>query len=256
MRFDCGNGSIWNGDCLELMRHVPDGSADMVLCDLPYGTTACAWDTVIPFDFLWSEYWRVAKPNAAVVLTASQPFTTALINSQIERFKYELIWSKNQPSGFLNAKIAPMKNHENICVFYRDQPTYNPQLVASNNVNAKSAGRNNRKLQSSDVYRKLDYTPATQEAKELVNPRSIIENVKCIANNSGVRIHPTQKPVGLFDYLIKTYTNPGDFVLDNCSGSGTTAVAAQSSGRRWLCIEKDLAYYLASCGRVHAAVSA
>jgi DNA modification methylase len=244
MRFTTPHGSIWNGDCLELMKEIPSGSVDMILCDLPYGTTACKWDAIIPFEPLWREYWRVAKPNAAIVLTAAQPFTTALIASQIERFKYDWIWAKNKGSGHLNANKMPMKNHENICVFSQRQSTYNAQdtldhkpmnfaVNKQNNINGKhgsivSGGKTTRK------------------------PKSILSFP--VVNNDGsgeCRIHPTQKPVALFEYLIKTYTNEGETVLDNCSGSGTTAIAAIRSGRRFLCIEKDLGYYFGSCGRVH-----
>lgn len=135
------SGEIWNGDCLELMRNIPSGSVDMVLCDLPYGTTACSWDSIIPFEPLWEQYWRICKPNAAIVLTASQPFTTALISSQMEWFKYCWVWEKNLPTGFANAKRMPMRSYEDIPVFYKKQPTYNPQETKSNIEDRKLGGR-------------------------------------------------------------------------------------------------------------------
>jgi site-specific DNA-methyltransferase (adenine-specific) len=248
MIFKYGGGELWNGDCLELMRNIPDGSVDMVLCDLPYGTTACKWDTIIPFAPLWSEYWRVAKPNAAIVLTASQPFTTALINSQIDRFKYEWIWKKDKPSNFALANKQPLKYHENICVFYKSQPTYNKEMQER-----EGSGKQRVKYIVNNSNQKSDHLTLGDKPKmfgELKNPSSIQEF------STGQRqsiVHPTQKPVALFEYLIKTYTNEGETVLDNCSGSGTTAIAAVNTGRRFICIEKDLGYYLASCGRMFAA---
>lgn len=257
MRFNCGNGSLWNGDCLELMRLIPSGSVDMILCDLPYGTTQNKWDAVIPFAPLWSQYWRVCKPNAAIVLTASQPFTTALIISQIDFFRYEWIWNKiNRITGAPLANKMPMKAHENICVFYKSLPAYNkqfrmkPRLVGGRK---SSLGGHGAEIErTNNEYQK----PTTEDVPH--NPISIID-IEAIEERKGKRhsnIHPTQKPVALFEYLIKTYTNPGETVLDNCSGSGTTAIAAERTGRRWICIEKDLGYYFASAGRIHGEVNA
>lgn len=242
---DIGNGEFWMGDCLELMADIPDGSFDMILCDLPYGTTACKWDTVIPFEPLWKHYWRVAKPNAAIVLTASQPFTTALIGSKIDRFKYEWIWKKDKPSNFALANRQPLKYHENICVFYRSQPTYNKQMQAR-----EGSGASRVKYQVDNSNQKSDHLTLGDKPKmfgELKNPSSVQEV------STGRRqdiIHPTQKPVALFEYLIKTYTNPGEMVLDNCAGSGTTAIAAERTNRKWLCIEQDEEYYEKACERV------
>lgn len=251
-QFNIGNGSLWLGDCLELMRHVPDASVDMILCDLPYGTTACAWDTIIPFDVLWSHYWRIAKPNAAVVLTASQPFTSALVMSDASHFKYEWIWNKQIPSGMLNAKHQPMRQHESVLVFAKSKITYNPEMKLRD-VPIVSGGMTKGSVNNHHTIERMEVKTYTHKY-----PISILDFDKVRGNMKGGRInviHPTQKPVALFEYFIKTYTNPGDLVLDNCSGSGTTAVAAQASGRRWLCIEKEPSYYYASCGRVHAAVT-
>lgn len=250
MQFKHTSGEIWNGDCLELMRFIPDNSIDMILCDLPYGTTACAWDNIIPFEPLWKEYWRISKTNAAIVLTASQPFTSALIASQIERFKYEWIWNKNIPSGQNLANKRPMKSHENICVFYIDQPIYNKQSTISKITDRKLGGANGKRASSkASVYAgNQTSTGEIIELKENVSPRSVLD-INCVPRSTGT-LHPTQKPVALFEYLIKTYTNEDATVLDNCSGSGTTAVAAHRTRRRSICIEKDMGYYFGSCGRI------
>lgn len=239
-----GNGQIALGDCLDVMRSVPSGSVDMILCDLPYGTTACSWDSVIPFEPLWSEYWRIAKPNAAIVLTAAQPFTSALIMSQIDRFKYEIIWDKvNRYTGALQANQRPMRRHENICVFARKQPTYNKQFREGKPYNVKRTGGHG------EYHRDAD--------KDVVrigindgnhNPCSIIDIKADVKTEMG--LHPTQKPVALFEYLIRTYTNEGDTVMDNCLGSGTTAIAAENTGRRWIGIERDPGYFGAACERI------
>lgn len=229
-----GGGQFWHGDCLQLMKLIPDGSIDMILCDLPYGTTACKWDNVIPFEPLWEQYWRVAKPNAAIVLTASQPFTTKLIASNIENYCYDWYWKK-RPVNFLNAKKQPLRNIENISVFCRKTVSYNPQgLIAKRRINKRS--------NCTETVRKH----SQQNISEYTNyPTQLIE-----ITNGERGLHPTQKPVALFEYLIKTYTNPGETVLDNCAGSGTTAIAAENVGRKWLCIEKDQDYYNKAIGRV------
>lgn len=240
-----GNGEFWRGDCLDLMHDIPDGSVDMVLCDLPYGTTACKWDSVIPFEPLWQHYWRITKPNAAIVLTASQPFTTALISSQIDRFKYCWVWVKSKATGHLNVKKRPLVSHEDVCVFSTSQTPYFPQGLVKKDTPTVSKGNRGRKGEGSsgEVYGK-----AIKDAVQTHTgyPKSIIPfNVDMRAE-----YHPTQKPVALFEYLIKTYTNPGDTVLDNTAGSGTTAIAAERSGRKWLCIEQEETYYNKAIGRV------
>jgi len=237
--FKHANGEMWNGDCLELMRQIPDGSVDMILCDLPYGTTACKWDTIIPFAPLWSEYWRVAKPNAAIVLTASQPFTSALVMSNITQFRHSWIWNKAKAANFPKVKSQPLKVHEDVLVF-GIKSSYFPQMTIGKIRKKGGYTTSNKEVAV------MDGSPATVNG--VYYPKSILDF--SIAGNIDAGLHPTQKPVALFEYLIKTYTNEGETVLDNCSGSGTTAVAAINTGRRFICIEKDLGYYLASCGRI------
>ena len=201
---------------------IPDKSIDMILCDLPYGTTACKWDSVIPFDKLWEQYKRIIKDNGAIVLTASQPFTSELIHSNLKMFKYEWIWEKEQGVNFLLAKKQPMKVHENICVFYKKQCTYNPQFnIGKPYVSGKGT--------SGDVTGNVIKKQTVNNGKRY--PRSVQRF------NREVGLHPTQKPVALFEYLIKTYTNEGETVLDNCMGSGTTAIACLNTNRKYIGFE-------------------
>jgi site-specific DNA-methyltransferase (adenine-specific) len=230
--------TIHLGDCLELMKELPDASVDLVLCDLPYGTTANKWDALIPFSSLWEQYKRIGKENCVYALTASQPFTTALINSNPAMFRYEMVWDKTKGGNFALARKQPMKSHENIIIFYRKQPTYNPQMETRGNVRKKGGGK------ASDNF---GIVP-TVSFNNTYYPKSI---VTFSTGSRTDQFHPTQKPVALFEYLIKTYTNPGDLVLDNCAGSGTTAVACKQTGRRYLCIEKDRDYWLKACERVN-----
>lgn len=215
----------------------------MILCDLPYGTTACSWDSILPFEPLWKEYWRIIKPNGAVVLTASQPFTSALIMSEVKNFRYSLVWDKvNRYTGALNANKMPMRRHEDISIFYEKLPTYNKQFREGKPYNtAKNTG-----------HGKITQYGEIAEIRRTINdgnhnPCSIIDIKGDVKNEMG--LHPTQKPVALFEYLIKTYTNPGDTVMDNCAGSGTTAVAANNTGRKWICIERDTGYFEAAVKR-------
>lgn len=229
---------LYLGDCLELMRDLPDNSVDLILCDLPYGTTACKWDSVIPFEPLWVEYRRIAKRNAAIVLTASQPFTTALITSNMREFKYCWVWEKEQGVNFLNAKKQPMKVHEDICVFYRTQPTYNPQMTGgkpyiSGNGDSGEVTGSVKKVQTKNGGTRY--------------PRS----VQAIKRETGM--HPTQNPVALMEYMVRTYTNEGDLVLDNCMGSGTTGVACVNTGRRFIGMEMDPGYFKIAQGRISEA---
>lgn len=235
---------FWNGDCLELMRDIPDGSVDMILCDLPYGTTQNKWDSVIPFEPLWEQYWRVLKRNGAVVLTAQCPFDKSLGASQIQHLKYEWIWFKTQATGHLNAKKQPMKTHENVLVFYREQCVYNPQIVKKDPANIRPVGRR----APSDNYGKFNEYAERGIPLDMRYPKSI--EVFPNTNHGERGLHPTQKPVALFEYLIKTYTNPGETVLDNCAGSGTTAIAALNCGRGYICIERDDEYYRRATERV------
>jgi len=224
---------IYQGDCLELMKQIEDKSVDMILCDLPYGTTACSWDEIIPFESLWRELLRISKDNCAMVFTASQPFTTKLINSNIKMFKYEWIWDKKNPTNFAVANKQPLKYHENICVFYKNQPVYNP-IKWNGKINHKQG---NSKDNFSEVRGKIDRVE--DDLSGLKFPKSIIEIEK---HSSQCGLHPTQKPVALFEYLIKTYTNEGDLVLDNCIGSGTTAIACIRTKRNYIGIELSPEY--------------
>ncbi len=224
---------LYNEECLECMSYLPPASVDMVMCDLPYGTTACKWDSVIPFAPLWEQYKRVCKKNAAIVLTASQPFTSALVMSNVGDLKYCWVWDKiNRVSGHLNAKKQPMRIVEDIAVFYQNQPTYSPQMVQGKPYTAKSKG-----AKSSCYGAQTDGVTTVNDGNYY--PRNLI-SIPADERGTVGRIHPTQKPVALMEYLIKTYTNPGDTVLDNCMGSGTTGVACMNTGRNFIGIEKDV----------------
>jgi len=227
---------VYNEDCLETFERIDDKSIDMILCDLPYGTTACKWDTIIPFEPLWREYKRIIKEHGAIVLTASQPFTSALVMSNIKMFKYCWVWIKNRHSSPLLAKKQPLRNYEDVCVFYKKQCVYNPQgLIAVNRVmkNSKSSGGEivNGRRGSTSLINNF-----TQENTNY--PTQILK----FANESNP-VHGTQKPVALFEYLIKTYTNEGDMVLDNCMGSGTTAIACINTRRNYIGCELNKDYY-------------
>lgn len=234
--------SLYLGDCLERMSEIPDGSIDMVLCDLPYGTTACKWDSVIPFEPLWAHYRRVCKKNAAIVLTASQPFTSALVMSNIKDFKYCWGWIKTNCTGFANAKKQPLRTFEDVAVFYEAQPTYNPQGVVRLDcprVRTADTGAIMGRTGFRDGY-----------SQEFTNyPKNFIE----IASERGH--HSTQKPVALMEYLLCTYTNEGETVLDNTMGSGTTGVACMNTGRRFIGIERDEKYFDIAQKRIEEAAN-
>jgi len=237
-----GKKEILLGDCLELMKDIPNGSIDMILCDLPYGTTSQKWDIIIPFDKLWEQYKRIIKPNGAIVLTASQPFTSALVMSNVDWFRYELIWEKERPTNIMFMKKQIGKVHENILVFYKHQPTYNPLMTKRDNPTIAVYGKDkkggdskthkNQRLRYSEGYNRF-----------VKYPRSVIKINRDTLKGS---MHPTQKPVALFEYLIRTYTNEGDTVLDNCAGSGTTGIAAFNTKRNAILIEKDEIYFNAA----------
>jgi len=223
---------IYQGNCLELMKQIEDKSVDMILCDLPYGTTACSWDIIIPFEALWEQYKRIIKDNGAIILTASQPFTSALVMSNIKMFKYEWIWDKVTASGFQIAKYLPMKQHENILVFCKGKLNYNPIMIKMD------------KPDSYKCYTKSETSPLSKNDgikrfRTHKYPKTIISASN--ANKKG-GLHPTQKPVALFEYLIKTYTNEGMLVLDNCIGSGTTALACINTNRKFIGIELEPKY--------------
>jgi site-specific DNA-methyltransferase (adenine-specific) len=233
-----------NGDCLEILPTIPAGSVDMVLCDLPYGTTACKWDAVIPFAPLWAEYRRVCKPNAAIVLTASQPFTTALIGSNLKDFRYCWVWEKTMASNFALARKQPFKKHEDVCVFFRKQPTYNPRMEegAAYNDN-RSSGARNASVGTEDGIKRVPIANAGTRFPS---------SVQRFSNGNNGNVHPTQKPVALMEYLIRTYTNEGETVLDNTMGSGTTGVACRLLGRNFIGIERDEAYFAIASARIAA----
>jgi len=230
---------IHNTDCIFGMSQLEPESVDMILCDLPYGITGCRWDSLIPFNLLWEQYERIIKPNGAIVLTSSQPFTTELINSNRKLFRYCWYWLKNQVTGFPFAKFQPLRCVEDICVFYMKRPTYNPQGV----IKLDKPIVNKEKRKSDFIY---DETTLSNEyVTEYTNyPRQTLE-FKCQREG----LHPTQKPVALFEYLIRTYTNEGDVVVDNCMGSGTTAVACINTNRNFIGFEIDEGYWRKACER-------
>lgn len=253
--FETDLGYIINGDCLEEMKNIPDKSIDMILADLPYGTTARnKWDEIIPFDPLWKEYKRIIKDRGAIVLTGKQPFTSMMIMSNPKMFKYNMIWRKNLKTGNLNAKHMPMGAYEDVMVFYKKSPTYNPlkiprtfQVKSGNKYNSQST--NYGKQRKEYVDRQSDWLTIDDvidyEDEVNFNPNWELENemlyIKCVHNSSG-KLHPTQKPVYLFEWLINTYTNEGDLVLDNTAGVMTTGLACENINRRWICIEKEENY--------------
>ena len=221
---------LLKGDCLDLMRDLPDASVDMVLCDLPYGTTACAWDAVIPFEPLWSHYRRVVKTDGAIVLTASQPFTTSLAASNLGDFRYQWVWQKERPSNPQLAKLQPLKVHEDILVFSRGRISYNPQGLIEIPESDRKVHRPERN--SLGHCKRKPYVQT-----HTGYPKSVVS----FPSERGQ--HPTQKPVALMEYLVRTYTNEGDTVLDNCMGSGTAGVACVNTGRRFIGIEKNDEYF-------------
>ncbi len=241
-----------HGDCLELMKDIPDGSVDMILCDLPYGTTDCKWDTALPFDSLWSQYGRIISSNGVIALFGSEPFSTLMRYSNLKQFKYDWIWKKNTTTGFQHAKNMPLKDYEIISIFSKGgmghksllgerRMMYNPQGLVPCNIthNGKSGfgGIVGKRPSHKDIV--------TQEFTNY--PKMILE----YANEKG--FHPTQKPVALLEYLVKTYTNEGDTVLDNCMGSGSTGVACVNTGRRFIGIELDKGYFDIATKRIEEA---
>lgn len=217
------------GDCLELMSSLENSSIDMILCDLPYGTTRNKWDSVIPLDALWKQYERVIKDNGAICLTAAQPFTSILVASNLKYFKYEWIWQKEAGTGLLNAKKQPLRDHESVLVFYKKQCTYNPQFSSGKPYIQKKGGDTSNYNKSGIVV---------TENPGIRYPKTVLKFPR-----DRNKIHPTQKPVALLEYLIKTYSNPGQLVLDNCIGSGSTAIACRNTARNFIGMEKDREIY-------------
>ena len=229
--------TLYCGNCLEIMKSIEEASVDLICCDLPYGTTRCAWDVVIPFEPLWEQYRRIIKPNGAILLFATEPFASQLRLSNLEWYKYDLYWKKEKPTNFMNLKKRAGKVTENICVFYKEQPTYNPQMVKYNGKPVKNSpkGRFNSEV-SSKWNRQI--TPYIDTGYRY--PCDILEFRR---EKLGSTVHPTQKPLALVEYLLKTYSNEGDLVLDNCMGSGTTGVACRNLNRDFIGIELDASYY-------------
>ena len=244
---------LLQGDCLELMATIPSGSVDMVMCDLPYGTTACKWDSVIPFAPLWAAYKRICKPNAAIVLTASRPFTSALGASNLSAMQYCWYWRKSRATGHLNAKRRPMKDVEDALVFYLQQPTFNPQGLVHSPRKVRNSASHIARGVSSDPCATVTGGITVQDYVQTHTnyPRQVLD-----FPSEGGTVHPTQKPVALMEYLIKTYTNEGETVLDNTMGSGTTGVACGNTGRRFIGIERDPAYFQVASDRIEKAFGA
>ena len=223
---------LYKGDCLDVMNDIPDGSVDFILTDPPYGTTACKWDSIIPLEPMWEQLKRIIKPNGAIVMTASQPFTTTLIASNMKMFRYSWVWEKEQGVNFQHAKRQPLKIHEDICVFGIESPVYYPQGLIPCNIN------------KSNKFKGGNLGHCGSESKRSEYKQSVTNYPKSIQKFNRQRgLHPTQKPVVLMEYLIKTYTNEGETVLDFTMGSGTTGVACGNTGRKFIGIELDRDYY-------------
>lgn len=234
---------LFLGNCLEVLREIPDGCVDMVFCDLPYGTTQNAWDVLIPFDKLWEMYGRVVKENGAIVLTAQSPFDKILGCSNLPMFRYEWIWEKNKSTGHLNAKKMPMKSHENVLIFYKKLPVYNPQkTVGHKPFGAVKPKENIPKPKELRNYNHVEKTFGNDGTTTDRYPRSV-QRFAVMNNDDERKFHPTQKPVGMIEYFIKTYSNEGDVVLDNCMGAGSTCVAANNVGRRYIGVEQNEEYF-------------
>ncbi len=223
-----------HGDCLELMKEIPDGSIDMILCDLPYGVTANKRDVALPFSDLWNEYNRIIKVNGCIALHAQGLFYVDLVNSNRKNYRYDFVWDKVLVSGFLNAKKMPMRQHENIAIFYKKPPTYNPQMIHGAVNHSKGRPKNNQ----NNNYGEYAFVDVKQDG--LKYPTSILRYQK---PHPSVALHCTEKPVALLEYLVKTYTNEGETVLDNCMGSGSTGVACVNTGRNFIGIELDKQYF-------------
>ena len=232
---------LMQGDCLECMKEIPSRSVDMVLTDPPFGTTACKWDSNIPLEPMWEQLKRIIKPNGALVMTAQTPFDKVLGASNLGMLRYEWIWEKTHPTGHLNAKRAPMKAHENILVFYGCQPTYNPQMTSGHKRKTAT-----KRIDESTIYGRQKFSPIAYDSTERY-PRSVLTFA---SDKQHSNLHPTQKPVALMEYLIKTYTSDGETVLDFTMGSGTTGVACVNTGRKFIGIELDAGYFEIAKNRI------
>lgn len=235
--FKIGNHQLLQGDCLEEMKKIKGGSVDLILCDLPYGTTQNKWDSILPLDLIWKEYWRILKKNGAIVLFGAQPFTSKLILSQEKQFRYSLVWEKNKASGFLNANRMPLRIHEDILVFYKKLPTYHPQKTTGH----KPSNRYTKHTSDGSNYGKTKQGLKGGGQTERF-PTSILK-FPVMNNDDPLKFHPTQKPIPLYEYLIRTFSNEGDTVLDNCMGSGTILHACQNTNRKAIGIEQNPFYF-------------
>lgn len=233
------NINLYQGDCLEIMKQIKDKSIDMILCDLPYGTTQNKSDIIVPFEPLWNQYERIIKDNGAIILFAQGVFYIDLVNSNRKLFRYDLVWDKCLVSGFLNAKRMPLRQHEQIAVFYKKLPTYNPQFTQGKPLHSKGIAYTNKEIKNQN-YGKFNITDDIRAGSTQKYPTSIIKFQK---PHPSITIHRTQKPVELLEYLIKTYTNENDIVLDNCMGSGSTGVACKNLNRNFIGIELDENYF-------------
>ena len=243
--------NIYNMDCLEGMKQIPDGSVDAIICDLPYGTTACKWDVVIPFEPMWEQYHRVCKPNAAIVLFAGEPFTSCLIMSNLAEYRQKLTWLKTRPTNVFNAKKQFMNWTEDICVFYRNLPTFNPQMRTDGQFTGAKVQHCHHDRSNGTLGQTGEKAGYVHEGNGgLFFPKSVLEfsNV----HHGDECMHPTQKPVDLIAYLVRTYTNEGDTVLDNCMGSGTTAIACIKEKRHFIGFELSKEYFDKAQKRIKA----
>lgn len=227
---------LYNGDCLELLKNIPSKTVDMILCDLPYQRTQNQWDIMIPIKELWEEYKRVIKGNGVISLFADGMFMAEIMISNKKMWKYNLVWDKVLPSGFLNANRQPLRSHEEICIFYNKQPTYNPQKVKGNPNHSKGKP----KVNENNNYGHFEFVDNREELGDMKHPKSILTFQK---THPSISVHPTQKPIELLEWLIKTYTNECDTVLDNCMGSGSTGVACVNTNRNFIGIELDKGYF-------------
>lgn len=238
---------LMHNDCISEMNKLPDKSVDMILCDLPYGVTHNKWDSVIPFSDLWAQYRRIIKDNGAIVLFGNGMFTVNLIASAKDIWRYNLVWKKTTVTGFLNAKKMPLRQHEDICVFYKKPPTYNPQITHGHKRKVSTAKhQQNSKRTANYGY----YCQHTYDSTDRY-PTSVLEFA---TDTKKLALHPTQKPVALLEYLVRTYTNAGDTVLDNCMGSGSTGVACVQTGRNFIGMEIDDYYFGIANDRIKEAV--
>lgn len=251
---------LLHGDCIELMRDIPDKSIDMVLCDLPYGLTRCDWDIPLDMDSMWNQYKRIIKDHGAILLFSIQPFTSDLIQSNRKMFRYEIVWKKTQPLGFLNANKMPLKTHENILVYYKHLPTYNPikRVIGEEEAKRRMVNIGRKRIKKANrcvLYGNVKEQDYIDDGTRY--PGDVIEfsnwNGSLFGNLKKVTKHPTQKPIPLLEYLIKTYTNEGDTVLDNCMGSGSTGVACANLNRNFIGMELKEEYFEIAKERIHKA---